>query len=92
MNTRTLLAGIESGNFDAVLSSLYGADMLDVQRARYAKAVNEFVAIYGEAEDVNVFTVAGRSEISGNHTDHNHGCVIAASINLDIQYLSRLFC
>ncbi|MBR2849580.1 MAG: galactokinase, partial [Clostridia bacterium] len=31
-----------------------------------------------------VFTVAGRSEISGNHTDHNHGCVIAASINLDI--------
>ena len=84
MNTRTLLAGIESGNFDAALSSLYGADMLDVQRARYAKAVNEFVAIYGEAEDVNVFTVAGRSEISGNHTDHNHGCVIAASINLDI--------
>ena len=84
MNTKTLLAGIEGGNFDTVLTSLYGADQLDMQRARYAKAVNEFVACYGEAEDVNVFTVAGRSEISGNHTDHNHGCVIAASINLDI--------
>ena len=84
MNTKTLLAGIEGGNFDTVLTALYGADQLDMQRVRYAKAVNEFVACYGEAEDVNVFTVAGRSEISGNHTDHNHGCVIAASINLDI--------
>ena len=84
MNTKTLLAGIEGGNFDTVLTALYGADQLDMQRTRYAKAVNEFVACYGEAEDVNVFTVAGRSEISGNHTDHNHGCVIAASINLDI--------
>ena len=84
MNTKTLLAGIEGGNFDTVLTALYGADQLDMQRARYAKAVNEFIAMYGDAEDVNVFTVAGRSEISGNHTDHNHGCVIAASINLDI--------
>ena len=84
MNTKTLLAGIEGGNFDTGLTYLYGADQLDMQRVRYAKAVNEFVACYGEAEDVNVFTVAGRSEISGNHTDHNHGCVIAASINLDI--------
>ena len=84
MNTKTLIAGIEGGNFDTVLTAHFGADQLDMQRARYAKAVNEFVACYGEAEDVNVFTVAGRSEISGNHTDHNHGCVIAASINLDI--------
>ncbi len=84
MNTKTLLAGIENGNFDTTLTSLYGADQLQMQRARYAKTVSEFIACYGEAEDVNVFTVAGRSEISGNHTDHNHGCVIAASINLDI--------
>ena len=84
MNTKMLLAGLNDGNFDAALTSLYGADMLEFQRARYAKAVNEFIAVYGDAEDVNVFTVAGRSEISGNHTDHNHGCVIAASINLDI--------
>ena len=84
MTTTILLAGIENGNFDTALLSLYGADMLDLQRARYAKAVKEFIEVYGEAEDVNVFTVAGRSEISGNHTDHNHGCVIAASINLDI--------
>ena len=84
MNTKTLLAGIENGNFDTTLTSLYGADQLQMQRARYAKAVSEFITCYGEAEDVNVFTVAGRSEISGNHTDHNHGCVIAASINLDI--------
>ena len=44
MNTKTLLAGIEGGNFDTVLTSLYGADQLDMQRARYAKAVNEFTS------------------------------------------------
>ncbi|MGM9624497.1 MAG: galactokinase [Eubacteriales bacterium] len=84
MNTQTLLAELNAGRHDAALTALYGEDMLSMQRARYAKAVAAFIGQYGDAEDVNVFTVAGRSEISGNHTDHNHGCVIAASINLDI--------
>ncbi len=84
MTTKTLLSELLAGAHDAALTALYGADMLDMQRARYAKAVEGFVATYGDADDVNVFTVAGRSEISGNHTDHNWGCVIAASINLDI--------
>ena len=84
MNTTSLLSSILSGGQDAALVSLYGEEMLDLQRVRYAKAVEGFVSTYGEAEDASVFTVAGRSEISGNHTDHNWGCVIAASINLDI--------
>lgn len=84
MNTQTLLAELNAGRHDAALTALYGEDMLSMQRARYAKAVAAFIGQYGDAEDVSVFTVAGRSEISGNHTDHNHGCVIAASINLDI--------
>ncbi|MCQ2431507.1 MAG: galactokinase [Clostridia bacterium] len=83
MLTTELLGSIESGKNDAALTALYGADKLDFQRARYAKAVKAFAELYGEKE-VNVFTVAGRSEISGNHTDHNYGCVIAASIDLDI--------
>ena len=84
MNTSLLLISLKDGSFDTALTALYGADMLELQRARYAQAVESFIATYGEADEVNVFTVAGRSEISGNHTDHNHGCVIAASINLDI--------
>lgn len=51
---------------------------------RYYRAVGEFFSVYGETDDFSVFSVAGRSEICGNHTDHNHGEVAAASIDLDI--------
>ena len=84
MNTQALIAALKAGTHDAALTALYGADMLDTQRTRYIAAVEGFCDTYGDGEDVSVFTVAGRSEISGNHTDHNFGCVIAASINLDI--------
>ncbi|MBO7310683.1 MAG: galactokinase, partial [Clostridia bacterium] len=53
------------------------------QKQRYIEAINEFEKLYGD-RDISLFSVAGRSELSGNHTDHNHGCVIAASIDLDI--------
>ena len=66
---------------DAALSRLYGAD--ENARARIKKAVESFISIYGE-QDFSVFSVSGRSEISGNHTDHNRGEVLAASVSLDI--------
>ncbi len=83
MLTKELLAAVECGDMDEKLSALYGAEKVPMQRPRYAKAIREFETLYGVRE-VNVFTVSGRSEISGNHTDHNLGCVIAASIDLDI--------
>ena len=83
MVTSELLRAVRLGKEDEALTELYGADQLPAQRERYAAAIAEFASLYGERE-VSVFTVAGRSEISGNHTDHNHGCVIAASIDLDI--------
>lgn len=58
----------------------YGKDTAE----RYVAAVEKFFSIYGERDDFSVFSVAGRSEICGNHTDHNHGKVAAASIDLDI--------
>jgi galactokinase len=57
---------------------------LEKQKARYAAAVSEFEALYGVDRDAALYSVAGRSELSGNHTDHNFGCVVAASIDLDI--------
>ena len=30
-----------------------------------------------------LFSSPGRTEISGNHTDHQHGCVLAAAVNLE---------
>ena len=73
-----------AGNFNDRLAEVYGANAAHAQQARYAKALDEFAALYGSDRDVSLFSVSGRSELSGNHTDHNFGCVVAASIDLDI--------
>ncbi len=83
MNATELKIKIDDGNLDRALSRLYGSDNVLNERARYSEAISEFIALYGDNE-VSLFSVPGRSEISGNHTDHNHGCVLAAGINLDI--------
>lgn len=85
MNTLELKNTILAGGIDETLVSGLSVNPGNVpaQRTRYAKAVDEFAAIYGDGE-VSLYSVGGRSEISGNHTDHNHGRVIAASVNLDI--------
>ena len=66
-----------------MLRGLYAGRDMDAVRARYGAAIEEFEKLYGKAERLSVFSVAGRSEICGNHTDHNHGKVLAASIDLD---------
>lgn len=83
MKTTELIKNIENGSLDAVFTKLYGAEA-EMQKARYVRTVKNFEENYGVDRDVSLFSVPGRSEISGNHTDHNHGCVIAAAINLDI--------
>ena len=84
MDTKALLSYISSGRFDEKLSDLYGMKAVPSERERYLDAVNKFIAKYGEREEVRLFSVPGRTEVSGNHTDHNHGKVLAASIDLDI--------
>jgi len=74
---------ILDGGLDAKFTSLYGEEKTEEARARYVRAVDEFVGRFGERE-VSIFSVSGRSELSGNHTDHNFGCVIAASVDLDV--------
>ncbi len=51
---------------------------------RFLQAIERFEAIYGLDRDIEIFSVPGRSEISGNHTDHNNGCVLAGAIDRDI--------
>ena len=63
-------------------SSLY-AD-LDHATARMIEAIEAFGKNYGEDRDIAVFSVPGRTEIIGNHTEHNHGKVMAGAINRDI--------
>lgn len=64
-----------------VLKKIYAQDEKK-QVERYKKIYKGFEENFGEA-DVRFFSTSGRSEIIGNHTDHNNGCVIAAGINLD---------
>ena len=84
MNTNQMKAHIANGGIDAVLAHVYGDAAVSAQKTRYSAAIDEFAAIYGADREISLYSVAGRSELSGNHTDHNHGCVVAASIDLDI--------
>jgi len=83
MNALQLAEYVRAGKADARLNSLYGKN-IDRQRERYAAAAEKFAELYGADKDAFVFSVPGRSEISGNHTDHNKGKVLAGAIDLDI--------
>ncbi len=84
MNAKQLIAAINGDKYEAIFTELYGKENICAQKARYINTVKEFAALFGEEREISLFSVAGRSEISGNHTDHNYGKVLAASIDLDI--------
>ena len=54
-----------------------------LQAERYAAALNSFNEAFGGIEVQAIFSAPGRTEVGGNHTDHQHGEVLAASINKD---------
>lgn len=78
-----LIETIAQGN-NPLFQELYGVDdaVLKEQAARYAGLMNEFQKVYG-SDDVMLFSSPGRTEIGGNHTDHNYGRVLAGAVNLD---------
>ena len=82
MKPNELIARLQAGALEGY-RHLYG-DEIAYQTERYCRAVKEFAALYGEDRDVFVFSVPGRTEVCGNHTDHNHGRVLAAGIDRDI--------
>ena len=84
MKTAELKQALAGTTLDSRFCEIYGSAALKTQKARYLHAVEEFEKLYGADREAALYSVAGRSELSGNHTDHNHGCVIAASIDLDI--------
>lgn len=75
---------INAGAFDKTMTLLYGNDDLEKQKVRYLSAVESFMQLYPNREDFSIFSAPGRTEIGGNHTDHQHGCVLAAAVNLDV--------
>lgn len=82
-NTKTLIQELKSDTHRSLLTDIYvDEEKIDYQTNRYVKAIENFETNFGEAQ-VTIFSAPGRSEIGGNHTDHQHGHVIAASINND---------
>ena len=74
---------LQKKELDSTLLDIYlDESRLDYQRQRYIDALAKYEELYGAGE-VSIFSAPGRSEIGGNHTDHQHGEVLAASINLD---------
>ncbi len=67
---------------------LYGKEA-EVQKARYRAIKEGFEETFGTAEAGEWYSAPGRTEIGGNHTDHNHGHVLTAAVNLDIVGLAR---
>lgn len=83
MHTEPLIEKIQSGEMDRTLLDIYvDESKVEYQRERYIKTIRKFENYYGCGE-VAIFSAPGRSEIGGNHTDHQHGEVLAASVNLD---------
>lgn len=67
------------------LSEIYPAYNIPSQKARYENTQKAFSEFFGtDTDGIRVFSAPGRTEVGGNHTDHNHGKVLAASVNLDV--------
>ncbi len=91
MKADALIERIESKEADAIFARLYGEEAVAAARGRYLDLAAATLAAFPEtADDLRVFTAAGRTELGGNHTDHNHGKVLAASIQLDaVAFVAR---
>ena len=75
---------INKGGLDERLCDVYVDKALAAeQRVRYTDAIDKFIGLYGDRE-ASVYSAPGRTEVGGNHTDHQHGQVLAAAVNLDV--------
>lgn len=84
MKKNEYLAMLSSGELDDTINMLYTSQNAEAQKKRLAGAIEKFSAIYPDRDDIHIYSAPGRTEIGGNHTDHQHGCVLAAAVNLDV--------
>ena len=84
--SRQLREQIAAGRWDATLAALYGGseELLARQRSRYGAALEQFELYYGPGRQVQVYSAPGRTELGGNHTDHQHGYGLAGAVTLDL--------
>lgn len=83
MLTSTIIQAINDNKYDDLLTDIYiDSNRIPYQKERYIKAITCYEEAFGK-DEVSIYSAPGRSEVGGNHTDHQHGEVLAASINND---------
>ena len=82
MKVLELKGRLLGGSYDVSFGKLYGD--VDKARVRYAEACDEFVKLFGQDREARLFSAPGRTEVGGNHTDHQLGRVLAGSVDLDV--------
>ncbi len=82
---KELLRDIRMGKLDARFQQVYGCEAMDApaHRARYAALLERYLATFGPDEALALYSAPGRTELGGNHTDHQRGRVLAAAVDLD---------
>ncbi len=85
MRAEALLQALHEGRFDEQLRTVYGAQPLTAAYGRIESVVKEFCRHYDRdgTRELMIFSAPGRTELGGNHTDHQGGCVLAGSVDMD---------
>jgi len=82
MNILNIKEKIQNGGYNDSFMLLYGE--VEQAQSRYINALNSFGEVFGDRDNIRLFSAPGRTEIGGNHTDHQHGCIVAGSVDLDV--------
>mgnify|MGYP004524307009 FL=1 len=83
-NIMSVRESLEQGSLDQRIKEIYVDEQrVPYNRERYIKAIDRFTELFPSEKEIEIYSAPGRSEVCGNHTDHQNGMVLATSINLD---------
>src|SRR5699024_123119 len=79
---KELVKHVKNEKMVQLFTQMYGESRVEENAKRYEMVAEGFVKEFGDKE-FEFFSAPGRTEIGGNHTDHNHGKILAGSVHLD---------
>ena len=85
MNIKDCIEYFKSDDVVETFNTLYGKkeSIAVSQKKRYIRAIQSFCDYFPDREEIHIFSAPGRTEIGGNHTDHQRGAVLAGAVDLD---------
>ena len=84
LSSSSIRQKMNRGDYDEALEKLYSPVPVARSKMRFLEAIDKFETLFGPYRQCILISAPGRTEIGGNHTDHQHGRVLAAAVNLDI--------